>query len=782
MALTLPIAAAAVSSDALCTHCGTLVPEHRKGRPGEAFCCAGCETLAAVFRGASLPQAANGDDYAYLDDAEFRRLYGAGDGAMDFYLEGVHCSACVWLVDRLPQAVPGVASAALDLSRSVAHVTVAPGGSLAEAARRLESFGFRPHAVKDGDAEILQKKENRKLLTRLGVAAASVMNLMLFAIALYSGAGKEWATYFAWASFAFYLPIVFYSAVPFYASTFASLRARRMSIDVPIVIGIAVGTALGVRNLFHPGQIEEIYFDSLGTLVFLLLASRYLVRRAQQKSLSSAQVVFRMMPASCRRLAPETGRYQTAAVELLRAGDRVEVRAGETFPADGVVLAGESEVNTAVLSGETRPETVAPGAAVFAGTVNLSGVLQLEVQSSGAATRVGRIVKMVQDAAARRTPIANAADRVAFWFTFVVLLLGAVTLLVWWPADSSAALNHLMALFIVTCPCALAMSAPVASLVSMARAAKHGMLVKGPDVFEKLASASAIYLDKTGTLTEGDFGVLDFTVAPGADAQAVAGAALALERASAHPIARAIVAHLVAQGAPELAADDVRETLGTGVSGVVAGRRYALRRLDAPEAGGEVVTSIAVFEDDRRVAVVRLGDRVRAGAAGAVAALRAAGFDVHLLSGDNAAAARAAAEAVGIEAANVHAGASPEDKLAVMKAAPAAVMVGDGANDSAALAAARVGVAVHGGMEVSLRAADAYFLKPGVDALPRLVAGARETVAVIYRNFGFSLVYNIIGAAAAMSGHMSPLVAAVLMPISSFTILASSVWGSRSLR
>lgn len=782
MALTLPIDAAAVSADALCVHCGTAVPEHRKGGPGEAYCCAGCETLAAVFRGASLPKGTSGEDYAYLDDADFRRLYGANDGAIDFYLEGVHCSACVWLVDRLPQAVPGVKSAALDLSRSVAHITVAPGGSLAEAARRLESFGFRPHAVKDGDAELLQKKENRKLLTRLGVAAASVMNLMLFAIALYSGAGQEWGVYFAWASFAFYLPIVFYSAVPFYASTFASLRARRMSIDVPIVIGIAVGTALGVRNLFHPGQIEEIYFDSLGTLVFLLLASRYLVRRAQQKSLSSAQVVFRMMPASCRRLVPETGRYQTAAVELLRAGDRVEVRAGETFAADGTVLAGESEVNTAVLSGETRPEAVAPGSVVFAGTVNLSGVLHVQVDTSGAATRVGRIVKMVQDAAARRTPIANAADRIAFWFTFAVLALGALTLLYWWPKDSSLALNHVMALFIVTCPCALAMSAPVASLVSMSRAAKHGMLVKGPDVFEKLATVDRIYLDKTGTLTEGEFGVVAFTVAPGADAAAVKGAALALERGSTHPIARAIVAHLMAEGVCEIPAVDVRETLGAGVDGVVAGRRYSLRRLDAPAAAGEVVTSIALYEDNRQVAVVRLGDRVRAGAAEAVAALRGAKLDVHLLSGDNAAAARAAAAAVGIAPENVHAGASPEDKLAVVKAHPGAAMVGDGANDSAALAAARVGVAVHGGMEVSLRAADVYFLKPGVGALPRLVAGARETVAVIYRNFGFSLVYNLIGAAAAVTGHMSPLAAAVLMPISSFTILASSVRGGRSLR
>lgn len=774
-----------------CAHCGNEVPAFRAPATAtaQAFCCAGCETVFAFLAGreAAGAPAAAGESFAYLDDAEFRRLYGAGANRMEFYLEGVHCAACVWLVDKLPGLVPGVNGAALDLSRSVAQVEIAPGGSFAAAAAQFSKFGFRAHVVKDGDVAALMKQENRKLLTRLGVAAASLMNLMLFAIALYSGAAGEWVPVFAWASLVFFLPILFYSAVPFYAATLASLRAGKISIDVPIVFGILVGAVMGVVNLFRPAHLEHIYFDSLGALVFLLLSARYLVRRAQQKALGATQLVFRLMPASCRRWNGASGTFETAPVELVRAGDRIEVRPGDVVPADGRVLRGASELNLAVLTGESRPEPVRAGDAVYAGTVNGGGTLEVLVESSGAATRMGQIVKLVQEASGRKTPIANAADRVAGRFTAGVLLVGAATFAFWaWRAGLSAAATNTMALFIVTCPCALALSAPLANLVSMSRAARLGVLIKGPDVFERIAAAKDIFLDKTGTLTEGRFGVAEVKIVdPTVDEASLGAAVFAIEQSSPHPVAAALLAHFApAQGTGPAGAgaSAVKEMFGRGVSGVVAGRRYEIYGIDAPAGAASVDTHVAVDRDGVRAAVIRLGDRLRADAPAAVAGLRKHGLAVHLISGDGEGAVRAAAAQAGIDPANVRAGAGPEDKLAAVRAAQGAIMVGDGANDSAALAAAGVGIAVHGGMEVSLRAADVYFTHPGTAGLAHLVRGARETVNVIFRNFKFSFVYNLVGGTLAITGLMSPLVAAVLMPFSSLTILASSLWGAKAYR
>jgi heavy metal translocating P-type ATPase len=752
------------------------------------YCCAGCETVYAIVNGLETAAADDGS-YAFLDDPEFLKLYAIDAKTMEFYLDGVHCAACLWLVEKIPSVVPGVAAATLDLGRAVATITLAPGGSFAPAARQLALFGFKPHAVKDGDADVLVKKENRKLLIRLGVAAACTMNIMLFAVALFSGAAGEWTSFFAWASFAFFLPILLYSAVPFYASSFAALRAKKMSIDIPIVVGIVVGTALGFYNLFHPEHAELVYFDSLATLIFLLLSSRYLVRRAQQRSLGTAQLVFQMMPASCRRWNASAGRYDVVPVESLRHGDTVELRPGDIAPADGVVMTGESEMNNAVLSGEARPEPVAPGSSVYAGTLNVSGRLELHVETSGAATRVGQLMKMVQDAASQRTAIANIADRISGWFTAVILLLGAGTFAYWARTDFHGALNNTMALFIVSCPCALAMSAPVASLVSMGRAAKKGMLIKSPDVFEKLTQVKEVFLDKTGTLTEGQYGVLDstFTVSGiGAEEQAaIEAAVLALESTSNHPVALSIVKYLRAKGVEVIEPQDLRERIGYGVAGRVNGVDYEVRRHDGPAtlADGEgIFTRIAVLRAGNPVATFRLGDRLRADSPAAVADLQRAGVKAHLLSGDAPEAVAAAAAQLGLPAEQTRARVSPEEKLATVRDCARSAMVGDGVNDSAALAAAHVGIAVHGGMEASLRAADVYLLQPGVAPVARLLRASRETVAVIYRNFGFSLVYNVIGVSAAMAGLMSPLMAAILMPISSLTILTSSVWGARSLR
>jgi Cu2+-exporting ATPase/Cu+-exporting ATPase len=336
---------------------------------------------------------------------------------------------------------------------------------------------------------------------------------------------------------------------------------------------------------------------------------------------------------------------------------------------------------------------------------------------------------------------------------------------------------------IVACPCAFAFATPLALSVAMGRCAKNGILVKGADVIEKLAHVDEVVLDKTGTLTTGEFTVQNWMM--DAEAGSLESVILALELRSSHPIGRALVEFLkprvLSQGLPEVL--DFKETIGLGVSGTVQGHKYSIQGLE-PDATdeGDAGTYVGVYLDDKRLGTIVLGDSLRADSVAAVNVLRKLGLKVGILSGDCRAAVLQVARKLGIESKFAIAKASPEAKSKFISALPRAVMVGDGANDAVALASAYVGIAVHSGMEISMRAADVYQREPGVTPIVQLVQVSRETLKVIYRNFAFSLIYNFIGMIAAISGQVSPLFAAVLMPISALTVFASSIVGTRRLR
>lgn len=773
-----------------------------EGQP--VFCCTGCETVYAILQdsgygdyyrlrdsmsdAAGVPAAPTGDSYTYLDDPIFQEKYLPVAGTMDFYLEGVHCAACVWLVEKLSDMVPGVESARLDLGQSVARVRVGEAGSFADVARQLDRLGYRPFPVRPDQVEAFQQKENRRFLIRIGVAAAALSNIMLFSVALYSGISGVMAEVFLWLSFALFIPIVTYSAVPFYQNALAALRTRRMSIDIPIVLGIVVGTVLGVMNLFSEVHRDQVYFDSLGTLILLLLGSRYLLRRMQQKALKATNLMHEMLPHSARRWSEDTAAYEVVPMEAVFPGDRVQVRVGDVVPVDGVVLGGESELNCAIITGETAPRAIRPGDPVYSGTVNEVAPLEIEVAARGADSRLGQILSMVEDSRTRRAPVAAWADRVAGWFTLVVVLLGVGTFAFWARYDVGLAFNHVMALFIITCPCALAMSAPVATLVSMGRAAKRGMLIKGADVLQRLSQADGIFLDKTGTLTEGRFSVSDWHFTDVATSPAeIQAAVFELEKFSNHPIARAIIADLEVRLPADrrlIRVEEATERIGQGVSGRVDGRHMEVRRMDEldPSMLSGMQSAVGVYVDDGLVAMITLRDRLRDDAPASLTALKKLRMHPRIVSGDAKPHVDEVGRTLGLPEGDVLSQATPESKRALIESHPRAIMVGDGANDSAALASAWVGVAVHGGMEISLRAADVYVSQPGIGPVVTLIRASRETMRVIYRNYTFSLFYNLIGGGAAVMGLMSPLFAAILMPISSLTILTSSWRGARSLR
>lgn len=796
---------------AVCTHCGLPAPPPAEG--GRAFCCEGCRTAYRIIhesgleRFYALPEKrraavrASGRGFEEFDHAAFRELYvrARADGLAEteLYLEGVHCASCVWLVERVPLALPGVARAELDVPRR--RVTLAwdeHAMPLSRIAAFLDQLGYRPHPFRGVKAEAMRRGEDRAMLAHIGVAGALAGNTMLIAFALYSGwfSGMEpgYERFFRWVSLALATPALIWPGRVFFRSAFGALRARALHMDVPIALALMAGWARGAVNTFRDAG--PIYFDGVALLVFLLLVGRFLQQRAQRSATDSTELLHALVPSTA-RVVEETAtgedatEARTVPIAALLPGMCVDVRDGETIPADGTVIAGTSRIDRSLLTGESKPEPAGPGTRAFAGTVNRGARLVIRIEEAGEASRLGQLMREVEAASRERAPVVQLADRLAGAFVGVVLALAALTALIWWGRDPSGAVDHAIALLIVTCPCALALATPLALAVAIGRAARAGILVRGGAALERLAQPGTFVLDKTGTVSEGRTRLVTWD-----GPEDVRRLVLALEAHATHPIADGFREAWPDLAAP--AADGVHVVTGAGVEGVVAGRRVRIgtpafaagapsgSAVDAvPNPPGaameDALTPVHVAVEGRVVARAAFGDRVRPDSAAAVRALRAMGHRVALLSGDAPGVVAVVSRVLEIPAEDAEGAASPERKLAAVRSATArgpVFMVGDGINDAAAIAGATVGIGVSGGAEASLAAADVYLTRPGLGALPALAHGARRSLHVIRRNVAFSLVYNVAGASLAMAGLLHPLIAAILMPASSITVVLASWW------
>lgn len=553
--------------------------------------------------------------------------------------------------------------------------------------------------------------------------------------------------------------------------------------DLPIAVGILAGFIQGSVNiLFDRG---EIYFESVTALIFLLLVGRYVQQSQQRIAAGASELLFSLSPSTA-RLVEDDG-IREVPIEALSVGSIVEVLAGGTVPGDGVVVNGHSSIDRSLLTGESTPESVTEGDSVHAGTVNLSSSLRIRVDQAGEETRVGRLMRLVEDGARRKAPIVQLADRISGWFVAAVLGLAVLTVAIWLPLDPDHAVEHAVALLIVSCPCALGLATPLAVGAALAAAAKSGILIKNGAALEVLAGSGKMFLDKTGTVTEGRMAVVRWSGSERAKSLVAA-----LESESTHPVAAALVEAFGSTNDTKPA--DVHQTTGAGIVGRVEGFEIAAGsttfvegliatslddetalKVHASTADG--LTPVIVVIDGMIEGVAALGDPLRADAASTLGEVGGRGWSLTLLSGDHPAVVSAVAGQIGLSQSLSKGGVSPEAKVEFVKDAAAlghVVMVGDGVNDAAALAAATVGIGVHGGAEAALAAADVYLARPGVEPILDLVEGARRTMKVIRRNLGLSLSYNIIAAGLAMSGHMSPILAAVLMPLSSITVVISS--------
>lgn len=796
-------------ADVLCTHCRQVVPRGLVKEGSELqFCCHGCDTAYHVIHSCGLdkyyalreaadqaatgPAKTTGRSYAEYDDETFRRLYVRGDRggvcSTELVLEGVHCAACLWLVERLPRLMPGVLEARLNLRRSLVTVTWRDDQSpLSAIARCLDHIGYPPHPARDVRARQVQAAEDRRQLVRIGVAGACAGNVMLLAICLYAGLfqGIEpWIEqFFRWLSLGITAVCLAWPGRVFFRSAWAAIRTRTPHLDVPITLALVAGLAWSIYTTIRGSG--EIYFDSLSVLVFVLLSGRFVQQRQQRHAADSVELLFAITPRAARLVDGDTTREVT--VESLSAGDVVEVRAGESFPVDGHVVLGSSSVDQSLLTGESRPARVDRGGGVLAGAVNLSAPLRVCVAATGEQTRVGRLMRMVEECSQRRAPIIRMADRLSGYFVVGMLALGVLTFAAWLFIDPPRAVDQGVALLVVTCPCALGLATPLTLTIALGRAARRGMLIKGGDAVQQLAKPGIMFLDKTGTLTLGRMSLVRWQ-----GSERVKPFVGAIEARSSHPIALALARDLApAIDAAPLAVRDVEQVTGAGIRATVDGSRVVIgspafvgaEASDAEQVSlaraaeafaREGLTPVLVAVDGRVVAAAGVGDQVRADVPRSLERLRRLGWDLRILSGDHEHLVAATASRLGLGAAR--GGLSPEDKLDAVRAAQgrgrAVVFVGDGVNDAAALAAADVGIAVHGGAEASLAAADVYLHHPGLGGIVELVESSARTMKTIRRNLVASFVYNIIAVAGTLAGFVTPLLAALIMPASSVTVLS----------
>ena len=790
-----------------CAHCGLPVPAGLIDDDAkQQFCCSGCRVAYEVIRGAGLEdyyalknrigapeQAALGQGRAYdeFDDPSFADLYcrpmPEGLATVELYLEGVHCAACVWLVEKVPIVIPGVAECRLDVGRSLATVIWDPAQTpLSSIARFLDSIGYPPHPFHGVEARDMERREDRSLLIRIAVAGAIAGNVMLLAFALYGGyfhgISAEYRDLFRWVSLALTLPSVLWCAQLFYRGAWGALKTRTLHMDVPISIGILAAFSWGVANTIrHHG---EVYFDSVTVLIFFLLVGRWIQRRQQRRAARATELLFSLAPSTARMI--EDGETREIPVSALSPGMTIELRAGDSAPADGVVITGESTMDLSLLTGESRPVGVGPGDPIHAGTTSLSGRLEIGVRTAGADTRLGRLLRLVEEGAQRRAPVVLLADRISGWFVMVVLSLAALTVAIWLQIDPEHAVEHAVALLIVSCPCALGLATPLAVSAAVGRAARAGILIKGGDALEILAKPSQMILDKTGTLTEGRLTVIRWH-----GNEALRPMVAAAESCTTHPVAVALTADVDTSGIA--IPTQVEQHPGRGLTArtdagdlVVGSPSFARELLGGlPEPIEATIreeveqghTPIVISLDGCAEAVAALGDPLRTDTAASLAEIRRRGWTIEVLSGDHPGTVEALLTRLGLVSSQGRGGALPEDKLERVRRAAtngSVVMVGDGVNDAAALAAATVGVGVHGGAEAALAAADVYLGTPGLEPLVRLLEGSRRTLRVIRRNLIFSLSYNAVAVTMAMLGLMHPLVAAILMPASSITVVVSS--------
>jgi Cu2+-exporting ATPase len=735
--------------------------------------------------------AALDDDASLTDCTRWHDREGGGRQAVTlFAVQGIYCAACAGVIEAAVMVVPGVERAEVNSASRRLQVSWDPqrgrASAIVDAVRRA---GYRALPAEREDALAELRKESRSALWRLFVAGFCMMQVMMLTTPVYlappGGIAPDLLALLRWATWVLSLPVLLFSAGPFFSGAWRALRQRRIGMEVPVALGIAITFIAGTGATFEPGGVfgHEPYLDSMAMFITFLLAGRWLELRARTRSTEALDALLQRLPDSVERLNAD-GTSRPVPLARLRVGDRVRVAAGQAFPGDGVVLEGDTQVDEALLSGESRPVERGVGDTVVGASLNLAAPVVVRLDRVGEGTRYREIVDLVQRALTERPALVRAADRLAGPFLWAVLAMAALAFAVWSAIDSSRALGVAVSVLIVTCPCALSLAAPAALLSAAGALARRGVLVQRLAAFEVLARTDVACFDKTGTLTQDRLLLAAVLLDPDADGDDLRARAASLAAQSRHPLSVALAGALPVARREWTA---LRELPGQGVEGLDAQGR--LWRLGSPSWVGVAVgdrrrPAVACAPADaecREHVVFEFDEVLRPEAADAVAALRAQGVDIRLLSGDVAASVEVVAGSLGIS--NARGGATPEDKLTALGAwqreGHRVMMVGDGLNDGPVLAQADVSFALSHGSALAQQRSDFIVLGSRLGEVPAARALAQRTSAVVRQNFVWAALYNAACVPLALLGWLPAWLAGAGMALSSLVVVLNALRLSR---
>jgi Cu2+-exporting ATPase len=679
---------------------------------------------------------------------------------------GMHCAGCMSKIERGLAELPAVEKARVNLSSRI--VTVSHGAELDTRAltAKLAELGFEAQARRDVIAS--PASAVRPLLAPLAVAGFATMNVMLLSVSVWSGADGATRSLFHWISALIGVPAIAYAGQPFFRSAWRVLKTGRTNMDVPISIGVAIATGLSLYETAVGG--EHAWFDGAVMLLTFLLAGRVLDAMMRDRARSGIDALLSQAAQGAMVVAGD-GTLGWQAAATLQPGMVMRVASGERLAADGEIVAGQSRFDQSLLSGESAPVAAMEGQPVLAGTLNLDAPVDVRVSQAGRDTTLAEIARLMDASAQSRSRYVRIADRASRLYAPAVHALAAVTVLGWLLAGASLyqALVIGVAVLIITCPCALGLAVPVAQVVASGALMRAGIMVKDGSALERLAKVDRALLDKTGTLTLGR--PLPDPAALAGLAPEEASVALALASHSRHPLSRALAEALTAAGHRAAALEAISERAGEGVFARSNGIDVALRR---PERSTGIAAVLAI--GDKPLRLISYADRLRPDAPEALARMRTMGIESSILSGDNAGAVAEVARATGLTG---QASASPADKRDAIgrleRAGHGVLMVGDGLNDGPALAAATASMAPGSASDVGLQASDVVFTGSSLLAVPCAVGAARATMRVVRQNFALAIVYNALAVPLAMSGLLTPLIAAAAMSASSLLVIANSL-------
>ena len=748
------------------------------------------------------------DRLKLLDDpkewAHFSHAEHDGACASSVVFEGMHCAACAIAIEEALLQVPGVQSVQVSAASHRGRVVWSPQSTRPSLwMTAAERAGYRAVPANDAHAHERRRQEARRMVWRVAVAGLCMMQVMMYATPAYVTAPGEitpdMVALLRWASWVLSLPVLLFSCAPFFRAAWRDLRQRQISMDLPVALGMLATFVVSSLGTFEPdGPFgAEVYFDSLTMFVFFLLAGRWLELRLRDRTAGALEAVLNRLPDSVSRRTADGG-WEPVSVRRLAVGDVLEVLPGQALAGDGTILNGQTQVDEALLTGESRPLSRRVGERVIAGSHNLSGRIEVRIDQVGAATRYAQIVALMENASLTRPSMALVADRMAKPFLLLVLLAAAAAAVYGWSSGPAHAVMVAVAVLVVTCPCALSLATPAAMLATAGALARSGVLVRRLEALQNLAGVDTVVFDKTGTLTNDAFALAEIHVRAGVVPEQALFWAAALARQSLHPVSRALwsQARQRAQHVGQLAelegqtVSEVSETAGQGVAGLLlcrGGQPMALRLgsaayCQAPATGSDRL-QVSLADDSGWLATFELQEEVRPEAAGVVAQLQALGLSVQVLSGDAPQAVALVAAAVGIAA--YRGGCTPQEKLLHMRQLQQqghrVAMVGDGLNDGPVLAGADASFALGQAVPLAQSKADFVLMGGQLTVLVETLRRSRQTLRIVKQNLAWAAIYNAACVPLALLGWLPAWGAGLGMALSSLLVVLNALRLSASI-